>query len=387
MSHHTEPTTPASSFPTMRELRQRSQRPIEVLTRFQHVQELDDGYAFCYPCNAVWSAKLEAFTKAWQKGFPWCTTELIFVPNQGPIWLHIRGSEEVKQFMQDLLRQDLKMPSFLERASKFGFRLLTNQIRLVPDFLIIGAAKCGTTSLYAYLTQNPCIASALKKEIYFFDQSFRRGLSWYRAHFPTILQKYYTEKKEKKALITGEATPCYIFHPHVPKRVFENLPNIKIIVLLRNPVDMAYSFYNMKFATGIENLSFEDALDKEEERLSGELEKMLVDENYYSFTRQHFSYLSRGIYVDQLKIWLSLFPKEQMLILTSDDLYKAPAATVTRVTEFLGLLGWKSEQFHRENHIPYAKMEAKTRQRLLQYFAPHNQRLYELLGTNFGWHT
>ena len=185
--------------------------------------------------------------------------------------------------------------------------------------------------------------------------------------------------------MTGEATPCYLFHPHVPKRVFERLPGVKLIVLLRNPVDRAYAFYNMQVRRRRETLSFEAAIEREEERLGGELEKMLADENYFSFNRHHYSYVSRGIYVDQLKHWMNFFPKEQISILISEHLFKDPLETFKRVIQFLDLPSWEPKEFTRENHMPYPKMDETTRKRLIACFEPHNQRLYKFLGMKLDW--
>ena len=381
MSNSIEQPTSKHNRPTRKQIRRRRKIIFDVFKKFQQVNELSDGYAFCYPRSKAWTAKLEEFITDYQKRLPVFRTELILEPNQGSIWLHIRGPEEVKQFIQNVLNSDVRQPpSFIKKAAKQGFRVLTNQIRVMPDFLVIGAAKCGTTSLYSYLAQHPCVARSFKKEPYFFDRNFRRGFAWYRAQFPTFL-----EKKGKECFVTGEATPCYIFHPHVPKRVFESIPSVKLIALLRNPVDRAYAYYNMKVRHRHETLSFEEAIEREEEKLRGELEKMLADENYYSFNRQHYSYLSRGIYVDQLKHWMNFFPKDQILILTSEDFYKDPSKTYKRVIQFLNLPGWELNEFKKMNSVPYPKMDKTTRKRLIAYFEPHNQRLYEFLGMKLDW--
>ena len=115
-------------------------------------------------------------------------------------------------------------------------------MRLMPDFIIIGAARCGTTNLYRNLTQHPYIVPAFRKEVHFFDHTsnFKNGVAWYRAHFPLLLYKHYKQVR-KQDIVTGEASPYYIFHPHAPKRAFEIVPQVKLIVMLRNPVDRAYS--------------------------------------------------------------------------------------------------------------------------------------------------
>ncbi|MCP4405718.1 MAG: sulfotransferase domain-containing protein [bacterium] len=256
----------------------------------------------------------------------------------------------------------------------------------MPDFLIIGASKCGTTSLYAYLCQHPWIIPALKKETNFFDCSYKRGIGWYRAFFPTVFRKWYVKHRRfHKEVMTGEATPLYLFHPHVPQRVLTTIPKVKLIVLLRNPVDRAYSAYQMKFRRGVETLSFEQAIEKEQERLQSELEKVLDNEHYFSFNRQHYAYLARGVYVEQFKNWMKYFPREQMLILKSENFFSNPAGNFKQVNDFLKLPDWELKEYRRYHHIPYPKMETTTRDRLLEYFAPYNQQLYELLEVDFDW--
>lgn len=265
-------------------------------------------------------------------------------------------------------------------------RVLTSPIRLMPDFIIIGAQRCGTTSLYNYLTTHPCIVPAVMKEIHFFDLNFRKGVTWYRAHFPSLLYRYFVKQRQGQDIITGEASPYYFLHPLVPKRVSEILPRVKLIALLRNPVDRAYSHYYQMVGYGDEPLSFEDAIQREAERLSNEVEKIVADENYYSFNHQVYSYLARGIYIDQLKVWRSFFPKNRILILKSEDFFTNPQAIFKQILVFLELPNWEPKEPRKYNQSKYPKMNATTRKRLLSYFEPHNQRLYEYLGVNFGWY-
>lgn len=286
----------------------------------------------------------------------------------------------------DKFSQTLLDYSFYTRWYRLR-RMQKDQILLIPDFIIIGAQRCGTTSLYNYLTKHPHVVSSYKKEVHFFDVNFKNGIGWYRAHFfPSFSYKYYVKQISKQDIVTGEASPYYIFHPHAPKRILETVPRAKLIALLRNPVDRAYSHYRHEVKLGVETLSFKDAIEKEEERLRGEMEKMLEDENYYSFNHQHYSYLSRGIYVDQLKTWMNLFPKEQILILKSEDFFNDPPAIFKQVLEFLNLPSWELKEYRKYNVGWLAeKMDATIRKRLIDYFEPHNQRLHEYLGVNFGW--
>jgi len=166
------------------------------------------------------------------------------------------------------------------------------------DFLIIGAQRCGTTSLYSYMVLHPQISSAKNKEVHYFDIFFYKGLDWYLSQFPSL-------SSNNKNLITGESSPYYIFHPLAAKRIFKIIPKVKLIVLLRNPVERAYSHYHHIVKLGHESLTIEEAIKSEKERLDGETEKILSGE--FSFNHQHYSYLARGIYVDQLIQYFELF--------------------------------------------------------------------------------
>lgn len=284
------------------------------------------------------------------------------------------------------------------RSTRLFYRLSTSQIRLLPDFIIIGTQRGGTTSLYYYLTEHPGIARALMKEVHFFDDHFQEGLNWYRAQFPSSLHKYYIEQVRKEHFITGESSPYYLFYPHAPRRISEVVPDAKLIVLLRNPVDRAYSHHWLVTLEGKETLSFTEAIEREAERLAGENEKILADEQYASFNHRHFSYLARGIYVDQLQHWMQYYSREQFLILKSEDLYKDTATTFKQALDFLGVDDVEQSNGHREfkqyreptkkgytNEEKPPRMDPKIREYLINYFKPHNARLYELLGQDFGW--
>lgn len=286
------------------------------------------------------------------------------------------------------------LPPPLKPVLRKGLTHLAGGVRVMPDFIIIGAQRAGTSSLYWYLMEHPCVIPAARKEVRFFDVNFQRGVNWYRTFFPSRLYKHYVMHMRRQDFLTGEASPYYLFHPHAPRRILETIPHVKLIVSLRNPVDRAYSHYHLEVRRGAETLSFEDALKLETQRLAGEREKMLEDDTYTSFNHFHYSYLSKGIYVDQLKVWLDLFPKEQVLVLKSEEFF-TDSSSITRVLEFLQLPDWRLPGKRSFNYLKPGSvahppernpsMNATTRKRLSEYFAPHNQRLYDYLGVNFGW--
>lgn len=277
-----------------------------------------------------------------------------------------------------------RLPPFLKGVAKAP-RVMTARIRLLPDFLIIGAQRCGTTSLQRYLIQHPCVAPSFRKEVHFFDRNLKKGATWYRAHFPSVPYKYFVTYVLRRRFLTGEASAAYLFYPHAPRKIFETVPRVRLIVLLRNPVDRAYSHYQHEVSLKYESLSFDEAIEQEQERLCGEREKMLADQNYDSYNYRHYSYLSRGAYAEQLSNWIKLFSTDQMLILRSEDFFAEPARVFHQVLRFLELPACELAEYKQYNAREYSSMNAATRRRLIDYFEPHNRRLRELVGQNFPW--
>ena len=251
----------------------------------------------------------------------------------------------------------------------------TSFARPLPDFLILGAQKAGTTALYAYLRWHPGITGPSWKEVSYFDRHYRRGSSWYRGHFPL----------RPGERLVGEASPGYLFHPLAPKRVKATVPDAKLIALLRNPVDRAFSHYHHEVALGREPLSFEQAIEAEPERTRGEEERLAREPDSFSQAWWDYTYLARGRYAEQLERWLAVFPPEQLLVLPSEELAAEPARAYARVLEFLGAPRHELGDYPRVYEQEYGAMDAATRRRLVDYFGEPNRRLYDLLGRDFGW--
>jgi hypothetical protein len=275
------------------------------------------------------------------------------------------------------------------RAVRWGAQAYarpTAGLRLLPSYLIIGAQRAGTTSLHRYLVQHPVVRTLLRtKGVHFFDTNYGRGMAWYAARFPTRLYAWYAGRRRGVGLVTGEASPYYLFHPHVPGRVAEHLPGVKLIVLLRDPVQRAYSQYQHEVARGFETLPFEQAIESEPARLAPEIERLQAEPLYNSFSHQHHSYLARGRYAEQLARWRSLFPAEQLLVLSSERFFAAPAASFRRVLDFLELPAFTPDGFERHNGYDYRKLGEAVRRRLADHYREPNQRLYRALGDDFGW--
>jgi hypothetical protein len=266
-----------------------------------------------------------------------------------------------------------------------AIKRVTGGLRVLPDFLIIGAQRCGTSSLYWYLAQHPDVAPAVRKEVHYFDWHYRRGLLWYRAHFPLAAYRIGLRVATGRRVLTGEASPYYLVHPHAPGRVKGLLPDVKLLVLLRDPVERAVSAYHHQVRRGRESLTIDQAFAREAAVLPRELERIDKDQLYRSEFHRHFAYLARGLYADQLSLWFDVCPRERFLILSSEQFFTETQSVFEEVLGFLGLLPWRPVEYRRFNAAAYETISAPTRQRLIEHFAPHNERLYQLVGRDFGW--
>jgi hypothetical protein len=260
-------------------------------------------------------------------------------------------------------------------------KTLVRYTGLLPDFIIIGAQKCGTTSLYNYLIRHPSIYEATTKEVGYFDRYYDKGIKWYRSHFPSSIRKKHEKLFHKRDIITGEASTGYILYPHALRRIAKIIPNAKLILMLRNPVDRAYSHFNHSVRIGAETLPFDEAIEKEQERVGAALRRIRVDEDYYSCDIDYYAYLSTGIYIDQIKTLMSLFPSEQILILKSEDFFMNTQEVFSQVLSFLNMPPYYLEITKKYNLGVYNQMDSAVRNKLMAYFEPYNQSLYEYLET------
>ena len=252
-----------------------------------------------------------------------------------------------------------------------------------PDFLIIGVQRGGTSSLFRYLMEHPQIAPPVDKEVHFFDLNYQKGWDWYLQQFSLFNGEYQQKIDSPRKIITGEASPYYIYHPLVAQRVKQYCPDVKLIFLLRDPVDRAISHYHHCIRFKLETLSLYEALKLEKDRLKGESEKFTMDENYYSYNHQHLAYISRGRYIEQLKHWRQYFSAEQFLILQSEKFYKNPTQTLNKVTDFLVIDNYKLTEYYPHNQYEYPETSPSIIKQLKAYFTPYNHQLYQYLDEEF----
>jgi hypothetical protein len=290
-----------------------------------------------------------------------------------------------KRLQQEIFELERELRAAKERRAENE-----PQTGALPDFVVIGAMKAGTSFFYHLLTQHPYVERAAVKELHFFNSHFNLGVEWYRRCFPQ------PKWKDGRRTITGEATPGYLRSPLAAERMAAIVPEARLIALLRNPVDRAYSDYQQVVRKGRESRTFEEAIGFEEatieakgtQPLGGQGETSVHEEDYVS--DPFHGYLSKSIYVDQLMSWSKLFPREQMLVLKSEDFFENPLETLKTAQRFLDLPDWEpapTELPKKRNEGSYDRlgMNPATRRRLEEYFEPHNRKLYDFLGVDLGW--
>jgi hypothetical protein len=254
------------------------------------------------------------------------------------------------------------------------WRRATAARRTLPDYVIIGAARAGTTSLYVYLAQHPDVRVPVRKEINFFDQRFDLGVDWYRAQFPIGGARRHWK--------TGEATPYYLHHPQVPARVQQTVPNVRLIVLLRDPVARAYSHYQLLLRRTKERRPFAQLVADELAMIeqTGGLDAGAADDRR---TKRQYAVVDRGRYADQLERWLAVFPREQLLVVRSEDLFSAPGSNYGRVLDFVGLSPFDGVDFRPRNTSARAPLDPADQavcDRLSAFYADSNARVRDLIG-------
>ena len=276
--------------------------------------------------------------------------------------------------MNEKFRKSLS--SKYQRFFKRGVAGITASNRVLPNFIIAGTVRSGTTSLYYNICEHPSVLPADYDEIGFFDSNYHLGINWYRSMFPT--QKHMNEIKEKTGnSITGEDTPFYFWKKEAAERILNDLTNTKIIIIFRNPVDRAYSNYKLGVRFDSENLTFENAIEEEIEFL----EKNTFRE---SIERKR-SYLTKGLYYNQIKIWFDIFPRKQIHILSTEEMQKDPQKSLSKIYKFLDISEYTIKNPQKRKFVKYEKMNDETRKKLLEFYKPHNEKFFQVIENKFDW--
>jgi hypothetical protein len=259
--------------------------------------------------------------------------------------------------------------------------------RMLPSFLIVGAERCGTSSMYELLRWHPAVFSAVlpRKEVHYFDYSYQHPLSWYQCHFPLRARAAVAARDTGVTPMAFEASPSYMCHPLAPDRIHRELPGVKLIVMLRDPVARAYSSHVMRVGWGVETEPFERALELEETRLAGETERMIADPAYVGYNWRHYAYRARGEYIDQLEKLERLFGRDQIVVIDSGDFFATPGPLYDQVLDFLGLPSVGHPAFDPPRTRSRAPMPGSVAAALEEHYRPYDERLAAWLGREPSW--
>jgi len=274
----------------------------------------------------------------------------------------------------------------IKRGIAFGRRLVPATPRLAPSFMIIGAQKAGTTSLFKYLMWHGAYLRPLLKDIYFFDRDFDRGLPWYLSFFPAHSAAEEHAARLGGPVVTGEGATHYLLHPWAPERMRSLFPEMRIVVLLRDPVRRAVSHYYHNVRMGTEPMADPlQAFEAEESRIAADARRMAEDPHFYSDDVMRYSYLGRGRYAEQLARWFACFPREQILVQFSERFYGEPDQSFREICRFIGIAERSLPAYPPEGAGGGKKPSDAALAYARDHFRPHNVALRALLGTDPGW--
>ena len=274
-------------------------------------------------------------------------------------------------------------------AGSRSYGRLTAPARLLPSFLICGGQRCGTTSLYRALAQHPAVIKAvLHKGVHYFDVSYERGMRWYRGHFPLrSTAERASRRLDGVPVQTFESSPYYMYHPLAAARIAADLPGVKLLVLLRDPVERAYSHHSHEVARGFEQeTDFARALALEPDRLRGETERLAADPRAYSFAHQHHAYRARGEYVRYLHRLSTVVDRSRIHVIDSEEFFTRPEPIYDAVLDFLELPRLGYPEFARHNARPRATpMDPGLRRELEAHYRTFDEDLASWLGRELAW--
>ncbi|WP_182523403.1 sulfotransferase family protein [Nocardioides dongkuii] len=258
--------------------------------------------------------------------------------------------------------------------------------RQLPSFIMVGAQRAGTTSLFRALMSHPLVHAAnYHKGVNYFDVHYDRDFAWYQGHFPTLARLQRGAAGHAGAPVTFEASGYYMFHPCAAERIARHLPEVRLVAMLRDPVERAYSAWKHEHARGFEHAGFEEALELEDGRLSGQVERMLADPGYQSFSHRHHAYVRRGQYDEQLRRIHDHVPADRVHVVESESFFTTPETTYAALLDFLQLPQVLPDRFDRWNGRPSSPMPQTTRRRLREHFRGHDQSLATLLQREPAW--
>ncbi|MEM7324262.1 MAG: sulfotransferase domain-containing protein [Actinomycetota bacterium] len=264
--------------------------------------------------------------------------------------------------------------------------LATWDRRVLPDVMLAGVQRSGTTALFEALYRLPNVERPRRgKGSHFFSYNYYRGWEWFQSQFPTEAWSDRVAAKVGVPMFCFDACPYYLFHPFAVERMAQALPDVKVMVMLRDPVRRAESHFHHSVSHGHEDLDFHQALAAEGARIDGEIEKMEQDWSYWSHSHEHHSYFSKGVYVEQLERLFRFYPRDQVMVIQSEEFYRNSNRVLAEVTDWLGLQTVTLEEKDDRNGHAYKRMDEEMRAHLIELYREPNERLFDLLGISYDW--
>lgn len=255
---------------------------------------------------------------------------------------------------------------------------------MLPDIVIVGAQRSGTTTLFRLLSDHPqVVRPTMSKGMAYFDLNYERGPRWYRAGFP--LRPSSSGRAAHRRRMTFESSGYYMFHPLAAQRIATDLPEAKVVVMLRNPVDRAYSAHRHELRRGFETEEFEAAVALEPSRTAGEADRLRADPSYHSFEHQHHAYLGRGEYAAQITRLFDTVGRERTYVMDADEFFRDPGVEFSRLCTWLGLEEPPPGPAEVWNAQPREPMTEAMREELMRHFEPFDAELARLLGRTPSW--
>ena len=269
------------------------------------------------------------------------------------------------------------------RSLARGWGMVTADLRILPSIVIVGAQRAGTTTLFRLFSDHPSVHRAtLSKGVGYFDLSYHRGPRWYRAHFPVRTPR---PSPQGVPYVTFESSGYYAFHPLAIERLAADLPSAHVVFMVRNPVDRAYSAHRHEQARGFEDEEFARAVELEDARLSGEVDRILADPRYESLHHRHHAYLGRGRYGEQVARMHRHLGADRVHVVDADAFFARPQAVFADLQQAVGLPVWEPATVEQWNARARDPLDPALRAELMARFEESDAELSRLTGLVPSW--
>jgi len=253
---------------------------------------------------------------------------------------------------------------------------------LLPDFIIIGAARSGTTHLLGQLNAHPNVLPGPRETHFFDSHRYTYGLAWYRLRFPASTARREAVAGGLHPVLTGESSPSYLSHPNAPARVARGVPEARLLVLLRDPTARAASHWAWSLRQSGETRSFREVVEAEIGP-PGDTAGLRIPRDKRPGDPL---VVRRGIYQPQLERWQTHFSRDQVLVIQSERWFRDPVTVMAEVCDYLGLPRLERlPRVMRNRNKPHEPYDPEVLARLREFYRPYNEALADHLDMDLDW--